>query len=77
MIIDLIRLKKGQKAIVAEFQGGSELAKRLSALGIREGKTIIKTGAQMFRGPVTVKVGRTQVSLGHGMARKIMVEVAK
>jgi len=77
MIIDLTKLKKGQKAVVLELQGGDGLIKRLSALGIREGKTIVKTGAQMFRGPVTVKVGRTQVSLGHGMARKIMVEVAK
>ena len=76
MIIDLTKLKKGQKAVVLELQGGDGLIKRLSALGIREGKTIVKTGAQMFRGPVTVKVGRTQVSLGHGMARKIMVEVA-
>ena len=71
--ITLARLKKGQSGTVINIQGGRNLADRLSAIGIRPGKRITKVSSMFLSGPVTVQVGQTQVAVGHGMARKILL----
>jgi len=51
------------------------LFKKLQNLGIREG-VVIKKERGMFKfGPIIVKVGRTQIALGRGMASKIIIEL--
>ena len=50
---------------------------RLNAMGIRPGVPISKHIAQPFRGPVTLRVGATQLSLGFGIAQRIMVRVGE
>ena len=54
---------------------GHGFVDRLHSLGIRPGVRIIKVSAMFMRGPVTLQVGRAQVAIGFGMARKILVEV--
>jgi Fe2+ transport system protein FeoA len=49
----------------------------LEALGIRNGKKIKKLSSMFMRGPVTVQVGQTRISIGYGMASKIIVEAEK
>ena len=71
--ISLTRLPAGGRGRVVSVAGGHRMAERLLAMGIRPGQTITKLSAMFLRGPVTVKAGRTQLALGHGMARKIMV----
>lgn len=44
-------------------------------MGIRNGKEIKVVSKQPFRGPLTVEVCGCQMTLGRGMARKIMVDV--
>ncbi len=51
------------------------MTRRLSALGIRPGKRLTKVSAMFMRGPVTVRVGGTEIALGFGMASRIVVEV--
>ena len=36
---------------------------------------IKKVSGHFMRGPVTARVGNTEVAIGHGMARRVMVEV--
>ena len=48
---------------------------RLEALGVRPGKKVTKVSSMLFRGPVTLRVGSTQVAVGFGMANRIIVEV--
>jgi len=48
---------------------------RLSVMGIRVGVTVTKITSQLMRGPVSVQVGGTQLAIGYGMARRIIVEV--
>lgn len=72
--IILTQMRTGQKGTVVEVQGGHGMAGRLSAMGIRPGKKITKIGSMFMRGPVTVQVDRTQVAIGFGMAKKIIVE---
>jgi len=46
----------------------------MSSLGLRTNAVIKKISSQLFHGPVTIQVGNSQIALGHGMARRIMVE---
>ena len=73
-IIPLVKMRSGEHGQVVEIQGGHRARERLQALGIREGKKLTKISAQFLRGPITVKVGRTVLAVGYGMATKVMVE---
>ncbi len=66
-------LKSGEKARVIDIMGGWGLLRKLDALGIRVGIKITKVSSQVFRGPVIIKVGDTEVAIGFGMAKKIIV----
>jgi ferrous iron transport protein A len=71
--IDLTQLKEGESGLVIEIQGGYGLNHRLESLGIRVGKKLTKVSSQFAKGPVTLKVGNTQVALGFGIAEEIIV----
>jgi len=73
--ISLVQLKEKSKARVLEISGGSSLQHKLMSLGIYPGREIIKLSHFALRGPVTIKVGRSVLALGHTMAAKVMVEI--
>ena len=73
--VTLVQMQTGQKGTVVEIAGGRRIISRLSALGIRPGRRITKIGSMFMRGPVTIKVGRAQVAIGFGMARRIIIEM--
>jgi len=75
--LTLAEMRTGQTGIVVGVLGGHGLIRRLDALGIRLGKKVTKLSSTLFRGPVMLKVNNTQVAVGFGMARKIIVEVDK
>ena len=68
-------MKERQKGRVTAILGGSGFANRMMSLGIYAGREITKLSHFALRGPVTIKVGRSVLALGHGMAAKITVEV--
>ncbi len=74
-LVNLTQMESGQSGEVVEIQGGFGITRKLESMGIRVGKQIVKVSGLFLRGPVTVKVGNTQLSMGHGMAAKIIVEV--
>lgn len=69
----LIEMKE-EKGKVIEIQGGTGLIKKLDNLGIRIGVEIVKVSSQLARGPVIIQIGNTQVAIGYGMAKRIMVD---
>ncbi|MCJ7497920.1 MAG: ferrous iron transport protein A [candidate division Zixibacteria bacterium] len=71
--LDLTQLKEGKVGVVVDIQGGFGLIRRLEVLGIRVDEKVIKVSSQFAKGPVTLKVGNTQVALGFGIAKKIIV----
>jgi len=71
----LTKLKQTTKARIVEISGGPLLQSRLMSMGIYPGREITKLSHFVLRGPITIKVGRSVLALGYGMARKIMVEV--
>jgi ferrous iron transport protein A len=74
-MIDLTRMQQNETGKIIEVQGGYGLTNRLEAMGIRVGVTITKKSDQFMRGPIIAQVGNTQVAIGFGMARKILVDV--
>jgi len=75
--VDLTQLKEGESGIVAKIDGGFGLIKRLQSLGLRTGKKVTKVSSQLMRGPVTIRIGNSQIAIGFGMARKIILRVDK
>jgi len=71
----LTELKPKQTAVVKEILGGDDVSRRLESLGIRPGKKITMVGVHFWRGPVTVRLHKTKIAIGHGMAQKIVVEL--
>lgn len=72
--MSITELKTGQKAKVIEIQAGQGLVKKLEDIGIRIGSHVSNLSGEGAGGPVVVQSGCTQVALGRGMARKIIVE---
>jgi ferrous iron transport protein A len=75
--LTLAEMKTGQTGTVVEVQGGHGIIGRLDALGIRPGRKVTRLSSTLFRGPVMLRVNNTQVALGFGMAKKIIVEADK
>mgnify|MGYP001074194022 CR=1 FL=1 len=50
---------------------------KVAGMGIREGKEVKMMTKQPIKGPVVVEVGRSNTSLGMGLAAKILVEVKR
>ena len=61
-------------AKIKEMQGGHGLKRKLRSIGIREGLTIQIKSKQPFKGPITISVGKTNITLGRGIAQKIIIE---
>ncbi|MBI4721579.1 MAG: ferrous iron transport protein A [Candidatus Stahlbacteria bacterium] len=75
MKLSLVDMRTGESGKIVEIYGGYNTIRRLDAMGIREGVEIKKLSAQFMRGPVMIQVGNTQIGIGFGMARRILVEI--
>jgi ferrous iron transport protein A len=75
--LPLAEMRTGQTGTVVGVMGGHGLIRRLDALGIRPGRKVTKLSSTLFSGPVILRVDNTQVAVGFGMARKIIVETDK
>ncbi|RJO65123.1 MAG: ferrous iron transport protein A [Candidatus Omnitrophota bacterium] len=73
--VSLVRMKRNQKGKIVEIAGGKALHDRLTAMGIYVGKEVALLNHSIFKGPVAIRVGRSILALGFGMASKIIVEV--
>ena len=75
MIIPITDLKPGQEGRIVSINGGKTVCHRLSTFGLHIGSSVTKVSTTFSHGPVTVKSGGCQIALGHGQARRVMVEV--
>lgn len=74
-IHSLLNIPCNQRAKVISIEGGRGLQRRLQVMGIRKHQTIRVLCRQPLRGPLTIEAGGTQMTIGRGMAQKILVEV--
>jgi ferrous iron transport protein A len=72
--VSLTGMGSGSKGMIVQIEGGHGLISRLNALGIRPNKKITKISSMVMRGPVTIDIDGTQVALGFGMAKRIIVQ---
>ncbi|MGM0442499.1 MAG: FeoA family protein [Elusimicrobiota bacterium] len=73
--VTLAKMESGTTGEVSKIQGGFGLERNLENMGVRPGTKIKKVNKQFMSGPVIVQVGNTQVAMGHGMAKKVLVEI--
>jgi len=68
--LPLAMVSPGEKVKIIDFNGGTQLRKRLSDMGISIGQEIevLKSG-----GPLIVSVKGSRVALGKGLAQKVIV----
>lgn len=71
----LADMKVNERGTIVEIQGGEAFSRRLEAIGMVPGKTILKTSAVSSRGPVTIEIDRACLALGYGMAERVLVRV--
>lgn len=74
-IVSIADVPRGQGGVIVDLGGGELGRRRLEDLGLRPGKCAVKVSGQPLRGPIVIQVGGTRVAVGHGMARRIMIEV--
>ncbi len=72
--VTLVQMKEKQKGVILEIPAGAALQNKLMSMGIYKGREISKISHIGLKGPAAIKVGRSVMVLGHGMASKIIVE---
>jgi ferrous iron transport protein A len=70
----LSQLKSGSKAKIISINGGRNFQRKMNCMGLREGKIIEIKSKQPLMGPLTIKYGNSNFTIGRGMAHKITVE---
>ena len=75
--VSLVNMKPGQTGVVSTVNGGPQRRGKLHSLGITEGMQIMKVSSQWLKGPVTVRCRGTEVALGYGIARDLIVSIGK
>lgn len=68
-------MKYGEKGIVKSIN--ENLRRQIAGMGIRVNKKIKMATKQPIKGPVVVTVDESTISLGLGIADKIIVEVER
>lgn len=70
----LSRMAPGQEVTINDIGAGWGLRRRLAGLGIEIGAKV-KIVSNGHPGPVVIEIGGSPLSLGYGVARKIIVRV--
>ena len=69
----LTELGSGKKGEIVSIEGGVGFKRKIKNRGVRIGKNV-KIITRQPRGPLVVNVGEFQMTIGRGMAEKIIVE---
>jgi ferrous iron transport protein A len=76
-IVPLTSLSKGEKGIVVSITGGLNATKRLADMGIVPNTEITISAKAPICGPLEVVVRGSKLSIGWGLASKILVRKVK
>ena len=73
--LPLAMINPSEEVTVAEIRGGRGLVQRLADMGLTPGTKLKVINSQM-PGPILIDLRGSRLALGHGVALKIMVEIA-
>ena len=76
-VIPLSDVSRAKNVKIVSLVGGLGFKRKLYVMGLREGKVVRVVTRQPLRGPITIKIGGCQLTIGKGMAQKVMVEVCE
>ena len=71
----LAHLPMKKKAKIVSISGGHQFNRKMCIMNIREGQIIEVVSKQPFRGPLTIAIGNSKLTIGRGMAHRIRVEI--
>lgn len=71
----ITNIKAGKEATIVKLTGGRGFQKRLRTIGVREGKIIKIVTKHPLGGPIVIEVEGRMVTIGRGMAQRIIVEL--
>lgn len=71
--VSLLDLRDGHEGAVVALRGGQGFVGRMAALGFTPG-AIVRIVRNPGRGPIIVSVLDTQIALGRGQARHVVVK---
>lgn len=71
--LTLDRVRKDTGVHVVGIEGGWGVRQRLNQMGIHPGDRILVKRSGVMGGPILIQVHGTEVALGRGMARKVIV----
>jgi ferrous iron transport protein A len=72
--VRLVEMRAGERGTVFKIQGGIGMKRRLEAMGIRPGISIVKIAGSPLGGPVVIGIGPVRLAIGCGMAVKVIVD---
>lgn len=72
--LTLNTINPGEKVKIIGIAGGWSGHERLTGLGFRPGLIVEMVAVHPFRGPMVVRMDNTQIAIGRGLARKVIVE---
>ncbi|MFH1612716.1 MAG: FeoA family protein [bacterium] len=75
--MNITQIKQLEKVVIIEIHGDKNFVNKLDSMGIRLGVGIIKISSQFLQGPITIKIGNTQVAISYSIAKRIIVEIVK
>ena len=70
----LAHLSQSERGRIIEIKGGFNFQRKMCTMGLREGSILRVVSKQPLMGPITVSVGNCHMTIGRGMAQKIVVE---
>lgn len=73
-VVPLTALLPGERARIVALEHGGGRRHRFRTMGMMEGKIVEIVATQPARGPVVINVEGTQIAIGRGMARRILIE---
>jgi ferrous iron transport protein A len=74
MLVSLASLRPGDKAIVDSIEAGRGATRRLLDLGVTPGELVEVVRSARFGGPLEIRVRGSELSIGRGIAMKVLVQ---
>lgn len=71
----LTDLEEGQSGIIVNINGGKRSTKRLADMGLVPGTEVQLLTSTLFSGPIQIKIYRSRLVIGRGLASRIIVDV--
>ncbi len=67
-------LSPKKKAKIVKIHRGRNFHRRMCVMGLRIGQNVEVISKQPLMGPLTISAGKCKMTIGRGMAHKIIVE---